>query len=935
MITRILIVDDNSASLYMMESLLKAYGIEVTSAENGKDALDKARLNPPDLIVSDILMPVMDGYTLCRACKSDEQLKHIPFVFYTATYTEPKDEAFALSLGAERFIIKPQEPDIFINIIKELLEEEYTVKNLESKPLGEEMEFFRQHNEVLFKKLEKKMVDLEIANKDFKILEERYRLIFENATDVIYMIDANLNILGVSPSVERILGYKPEDFIGRPVTDLKDILAPESFEQAVADTVLILKGETITATIYRFIAKDGTIRYGEVSGSPIMRDGKIIGIISIARDITKRKLAEDALRESEEKYRELVKYAPAGIYEVDYETGRFKSVNDVICEYTGYTKDELLNTNLYNLLTEESQKLMGERFEKLSAGEKMPQTVEYCIRTKGGEKIWALLNARYIYKEGKLKGATGVIYNINERKQVEEKLRESEEKYRTIIENMEEGYHEVDLKGNFTFFNDSICKILGYEREDLLGMNNSQYADEENTRKVYKIYNRVYRTGEPVKNFEWQIIRKDGVHRDIEVSISLIRNTEGNPTGFRGIVKDVTDRKRAEEALKKQLDLFERITETSPVGITLVDIDGSIRFANLSAEKILGLTKSEITRRVYNDPRWHIIDESGEPFPEDKLPFSIVMNTGAAVYNVRHGIEWPDGRRVILSINAAPLKDDSNKVIGMVAALQDITERKRMEEELLKADKLESVGILAGGIAHDFNNILTSISGNISMAKMQVKPGHKIFDLLSAAETASVRAQGLTRQLLTFAKGGMPLKETALIQKLIKESSLFVLRGSKSECEFQIAEDLWPVEADVGQISQVISNIVINANQAMPEGGIIRIEAENLMPEKIHEIPVKPGRYIHISIKDQGVGIAEKHLSKIFDPYFTTKQAGSGLGLATAYSIIKKHNGHISVDSLPGDRDHVSYLSAGFRQRDSGKRRSSSVNRLWQDTHDG
>ncbi|MBU4010543.1 MAG: response regulator, partial [Proteobacteria bacterium] len=206
----------------------------------------------------------------------------------------------------------------------------------------------------------------------------------------------------------------------------------------------------------------------------------------------------------------------------------------------------------------------------------------------------------------------------------------------------------------------------------------------------------------------------------------------------------------------------------------------------------------------------------------------------------------------------------------------------------------------AGGIAHDFNNILTSISGNISLAKMQLKPGNKTFDLLSAAETASVRAQSLTRQLLTFAKGGTPVKETASIQTLIKESSLFVLQGSKSVCEFQIAQDLWPVEADMGQLSQVISNITINASQAMPEGGTIRITAENMMPEEIREIPVKPGRYIRISVRDQGVGITEKYLSNIFDPYFTTKQAGSGLGLATAYSIIKKHNGHISVASLPG-----------------------------------
>ena len=230
----------------------------------------------------------------------------------------------------------------------------------------------------------------------------------------------------------------------------------------------------------------------------------------------------------------------------------------------------------------------------------------------------------------------------------------------------------------------------------------------------------------------------------------------------------------------------------------------------------------------------------------------------------------------------------------------DITERKKAEEELLRAQKLESLGILAGGIAHDFNNILTTILGNVSMARMQVAPEGEPFEMLSEAETASIRAQKLTKQLLTFAKGGAPVKETTSIKDILKESPSFVLRGSKSRCEFSIAEDLWPAEIDVGQISQVINNIVINANQAMPEGGIIQVAAENLIINAGHGLPVNPGRYIRISIKDQGVGIAEKHLKSIFDPYFTTKHDGSGLGLATTYSIIKKHEGHITVESRLG-----------------------------------
>jgi len=249
----------------------------------------------------------------------------------------------------------------------------------------------------------------------------------------------------------------------------------------------------------------------------------------------------------------------------------------------------------------------------------------------------------------------------------------------------------------------------------------------------------------------------------------------------------------------------------------------------------------------------------------------------------------------------APLWGSNGEVEQLLAVSRDITEQKQMEEELLRVQKLESVGILAGGIAHDFNNILTTILGNVSLAKNQVTPDDEIFELLNEAETASTRAQTLTRQLLTFAKGGAPVKETSSIKDVIKESSLFVLRGSKAGCEFSLREDLWPAEVDVGQIGQVINNIVINANQAMPEGGIIRVAAENVIIDDGQGLPLKPGRYIRISITDHGAGIAEKHLSNIFDPYFTTKQEGSGLGLATTYSIIRKHDGQITVESKLGE----------------------------------
>ncbi len=217
---RVLIVDDNPDNLYLLESLLNGNGLEVISAGNGREALEKALQDPPDLIISDILMPVMDGYALCRECKSDDRLCRIPFVFYTATYTEPKDEEFALSLGAEMFLVKPQDPDKLMDSLNKVLADKSRAGKARKTPLGKGTDFFRRHDEVLFKKLEKKMLDLEAANQKLKAMEENYRLSFEHVTDIIITINADFTITSISPSVETVLGYKQQYFVGRPVSDI-------------------------------------------------------------------------------------------------------------------------------------------------------------------------------------------------------------------------------------------------------------------------------------------------------------------------------------------------------------------------------------------------------------------------------------------------------------------------------------------------------------------------------------------------------------------------------------------------------------------------------------------------------------------------------------------------------------------------------------------
>jgi len=259
-----------------------------------------------------------------------------------------------------------------------------------------------------------------------------------------------------------------------------------------------------------------------------------------------------------------------------------------------------------------------------------------------------------------------------------------------------------------------------------------------------------------------------------------------------------------------------------------------------------------------------------------------------------------NGVEPILAASAAPIIDQEDRGIGVVLVFQDVTVKRQTEAELLKMEKLTSLGILAGGIAHDFNNILTGILGNLSLAMLSSPRKGEIFRSLAEAEQATLRARDLVQQLLTFAKGGAPVKEVASLEDIIKDSATFACRGSQVRCDFNFPRNLWPVEVDPGQISQVIQNLTINAMQAMPTGGTITITAENMVLRKNRGLPLPPGKYLKISVTDQGIGIPPAYLPKIFDPYFSTKQKGSGLGLATAYSIVKNHDGYMTVESTLG-----------------------------------
>ncbi len=363
----------------------------------------------------------------------------------------------------------------------------------------------------------------------------------------------------------------------------------------------------------------------------------------------------------------------------------------------------------------------------------------------------------------------------------------------------------------------------------------------------------------------------------------------------------------SERALRQSEEKYRDLFENANDAIFILDADLHYRDVNKKGVELLGYPKQELLAMRVPD----LIPP--EQLTRSNREFSKLADEGSYEKFVGKVVR-KDGTLLDVEVSSSAIVE-KGLLIGSRDIMRDITERMKMEEEILKSQKLESLGILAGGIAHDFNNLLTGILGNISIALLRVDKDQAVRGRLAEAEKASLRAKDLAQQLLTFSIGGDPIKKTMLINSLIRESALFSLRGSSIRCDFSIPDDLLPVEVDEGQINQVINNLVINAVQASPAGGAIRITAENISLPDSNVLSLEPGRYVRLDIEDSGIGILKEHLTKIFDPFFSTKQDGSGLGLATAYSIIKKHGGQITVESelAAGSVFHI-YLPASGRQ---------------------
>ena len=714
--------------------------------------------------------------------------------------------------------------------------------------------------------------------------------------------------------------------------NLADIMTEQGYLLFIEELVALWSGVDRLTHETSYVSKSGEKLHALLNWEVNRRkDGTcdLANVRLVFTEITDRKLAESALRLSEERYRQLFELSPVAMLEFDYRAVpgwfrqlRAEGVTDLAAHLAAHPElrplvlkhSPLLQVNLATVRVSgaRSKEELHQRIAEVFT----PEAVE--ARCQNMARLWeghdhasgeiplrsldgTVRHFYYFWRmprdDGQLSfGRTQTaLVEITEQHRAQTALRESEERYRSLFEATPNPMYIFDLVTlAFVAVNDAAVRKYGYTREEFLAMDIMQIRPAEEAVRLRREIPRYTDGGELVSQV-WRHQLKNGTIIQVEVSTRML-----TISGRRSVLVvpfDITERLSAEQALRESETRYRELFEKAPAGVYRSSPDGYFLAANPALATMLGYaTPQELMDIDTSNKGASLYVQVGR-----RADFLANIAGSGHVENFESEVRRKDGSTIWISENVRQVRDAGGRILYHEGFVSDITPRRRLEGEMLRASKLEAVGILAGGIAHDFNNILTVVLGNITLAEMDSGAQGAVVKMLRDAKRATLRARDLTQQLLTFAKGGSPVRSAVNLAELLSESAGFALHGAKARGEFSFAPDLWPADADKGQIGQVVQNLVINSVQAMPEGGIVRVGAVNMaVPPEVAPPQLAPGRYVRISVSDTGVGIAPEHLAKIFDPYFTTKQQGSGLGLATVYSIAKKHQGHIEVESRLG-----------------------------------
>jgi len=743
--------------------------------------------------------------------------------------------------------------------------------------------------------------------------------LYHNAPCGYHSLDSNGNIVRINNMELSWLGYTRTELIGRPYTQV----LPEDSRDGFARAFARLKEKGLMRDLeYEMMRKDGTTFPVLATASAVTDPGgNFVMSRSMIVDITLRRAQERRLQESEALYRTALQNSGDGVSIIDIREGRYLYASQKLLNTIGRPDEDLVDKPIDIYIHPDDVGVGKAHFKARRQGHQEATNYEVRALKPDGAIAVLLVTADEIIYQGR-PAVICFLIDITERKRMENAVKESEELYRTALEKTNDGI-SILQDGKYVYTNRKLLNTIGREEKELMGMSLGSFTHPDDRDMVRKRYENRQSGHDAASQYDFRVLKPDGSVITINVN-SVMITYNGRPATLTFIL-DVTERRRAEEALRQSEERYRTIIESIDDDYFETDLKGRITFFN-KPFGCSGLSREEMIGR----------DHRGFTNPEtaDKIfqTFKQVYQSGKPLRMMNYEIVRLDGSIGHQEMSVSLMRNAAGQPIGFRGISRDVTqrfkmgeERKKLTEQLHQAQKMEAIGTLAGGIAHDFNNLLMGIQGYTSLMLLASDATQANYEQLKAVQTLVQNGANLTKQLLGFARAGRyEVLPTDLNDLIGKSISLFGRTRKEIRIFEKYADKIWTVEADRGQIEQVLLNMFVNAWQAMPSGGSLYVETDNVILDdtlaKLHDL--QPGRYVKTSITDTGVGMDEITRQRIFDPFFTTKEMGrgTGLGLASAYGIVKGHLGMITVYSEKGQGTTFNiYLPASLKEVDSAE----------------
>ena len=731
------------------------------------------------------------------------------------------------------------------------------------------------------------------ADQELHESEERYRSLVEAAPDVIYTVSAeDGSLTSLNPAFETLTGWSRAEWLGKPFVGM---VHPDDLPVAVERFQKALRGEMHPPRELRVLCKSGEYLVGEFTSTQQVKDGKVVGQLAIARDITDRKRAEEALIEERYLLHTLMDNLPDAVYFKDRES-HFTRINKADVKLFGLSgpAQAVGKTDFDFFTTEHAQEAYNDEQQIIRTGQPVVGKEE--METwPDGHVTWASTTKMPLRDaKGNIIGTFGVSRDVTERKRAEGELRASETRYRRLFEAARDGIFILDADSwEIRDVNPFLLNLLGFSRAELLGRKLWEIGPLRDV-LLSKVDFEELQTREFIRYENLPLETREGKHVEVEFVSNVY--ISGDRKVIQCNIRDITERKRAEAEHVRLVTAIEQSAEA----VLMTNTEGEIQYVNPAFTRITGYSRDEV---LGQNPR---ILKSGKQDPAFYQQLWATILKG----EIWHGElinRRKDGSLYSEQMSIAPVRSAGGEVTYFIATKQDVTEHKKLEQQLIQAQKMEAVGRLAGGVAHDFNNLLTIINGYAQLLIEPISPQDPRRGHLKEILTAGERAASLTRQLLAFSRRQVLEPRVLNLNSVLADVAKMLRRliGEDVELVSTLKPDLGRVKVDPGQIEQVIMNLAVNARDAMPQGGKLFVETSNVEIDANYarsHSPMMPGKYVMVAVSDTGCGMDLETQAHLFEPFFTTKEKGhgTGLGLATVYGIVKQSGGFIWVYSVPG-----------------------------------